>query len=78
MLAHANFMEAGETEESREANLLRVWGIEYEVDVVNRGRKGPALPVSSDLCFLVLCGGSNEGGRVERYGTWCIGDGGGS
>lgn len=66
----ANLMEEGEAEESSEANLLRAWGIEQDDDVINRGRRGPALPVSSDLCVLVLYGGSNEG---EKSGeTWYL------
>jgi hypothetical protein len=66
----ANFMEVGETEESSEANLLRGWGIEQEVDVINRRRRGPTLPVSGDLCFSVLCGGSKE--RGENREIWYL------
>ena len=66
----AKLMEAGEAKESSEANLLRAWGIKQEVDIINRGRRGPALPVSDDLCVSVLCGGSNEGGESRE--TWYL------
>ena len=57
----AELMAADDAQESSEANSMRAWGIEQEVGVINRGRRCPVLPVSGDLCVLVLCGGSSEG-----------------